>query len=268
MIQLFRNIRRRLLMEGRNFRYLKYAFGEIVLVVIGILIALQINNWNENRKHRIAELAFAKSLLTDLKEDVARLDRVVEFNTSKIATVDSLMAYAGTDIDKLENQNDLYGFVRRSIMNKFIFINQGRNLARLPNMNDDIIRANVADSIASFQRDLLRIEEQRLAYEGALLDCRIVLNKLFKMYQLQDTSYFDVDTGKFTGKPFSRIKSDTELQDEFFNTLMFFRGVTRNYLSDNFLAGHRKKTLELIAFLESEYQLQGDSTESVLQKHN
>jgi len=49
MIKLFRNIRQKLVAEGKTTNYLKYAIGEIVLVVIGILIALQINNWNESQ---------------------------------------------------------------------------------------------------------------------------------------------------------------------------------------------------------------------------
>jgi len=64
MIKLFRNIRQTLLIEGKTSKYLKYAIGEIVLVVIGILIALQINNWNEYRKLKKVEL----DLLYDLKD--------------------------------------------------------------------------------------------------------------------------------------------------------------------------------------------------------
>jgi len=56
MIKFFRHIRQNLIMENKTGKYLKYAFGEIVLVVIGILIALQINNWNENRKLKKVEL--------------------------------------------------------------------------------------------------------------------------------------------------------------------------------------------------------------------
>jgi hypothetical protein len=47
MIKFFRHIRQSLILENKTGKYLKYAIGEIVLVVIGILIALQINNWNE-----------------------------------------------------------------------------------------------------------------------------------------------------------------------------------------------------------------------------
>lgn len=50
MLKIFRNIRRKYLAEGKSASYLKYAIGEIFLVVVGILIALQINNWNEIRK--------------------------------------------------------------------------------------------------------------------------------------------------------------------------------------------------------------------------
>jgi hypothetical protein len=73
MIKLFRNIRKTLLIEGKTAHYLKYAIGEIVLVVIGILIALQINNWNEQRKERIQEIRQLKNIQEDIildKKDV------------------------------------------------------------------------------------------------------------------------------------------------------------------------------------------------------
>jgi hypothetical protein len=66
MIKFFRKIRQNLLSEGKTGKYLKYAVGEIILVVIGILIALQINNWNEKRKFDIKEIANLKSLKSEL----------------------------------------------------------------------------------------------------------------------------------------------------------------------------------------------------------
>ncbi len=65
MIRFFRRIRLHLIDENRTAKYLKYAIGEIVLVVIGILIALQINNWNENRKNSVAQI----EMLSNLKEE-------------------------------------------------------------------------------------------------------------------------------------------------------------------------------------------------------
>ncbi|MBO0330355.1 DUF6090 family protein [[Muricauda] lutisoli] len=66
MIQFFRKIRQNLLSERKTGKYLKYAIGEIVLVVIGILIALQINNWNEDKK----DLQRAHRVLTNLSEEI------------------------------------------------------------------------------------------------------------------------------------------------------------------------------------------------------
>ena len=50
MISFFRKLRQKIIYEGKNMKYLKYAMGEIIHGVIGVLIALQINNWNEGRK--------------------------------------------------------------------------------------------------------------------------------------------------------------------------------------------------------------------------
>ncbi len=69
MINFFRTIRNRLLREGKTTRYLTYAIGEIILVVIGILIALQINNWNEHRKSMLVEDERLINLLEGLRTD-------------------------------------------------------------------------------------------------------------------------------------------------------------------------------------------------------
>ena len=69
MIKFFRHIRKDLMEKNKTGKYFKYAIGEIILVVIGILIALQINNWNENRKERAIELSYLNRLVIDLEEN-------------------------------------------------------------------------------------------------------------------------------------------------------------------------------------------------------
>jgi hypothetical protein len=62
MIKLFRKIRQNLLFEGKTGKYFKYAIGEIILVMIGILLALQVNNWNENRLKQKKEYVLLTSI--------------------------------------------------------------------------------------------------------------------------------------------------------------------------------------------------------------
>ena len=75
MIKFFRNIRQTLIMENKTTKYFKYAIGEIVLVVIGILIALQINNWNETRKNRTFEVKMLKEIKKALENDISSFER-------------------------------------------------------------------------------------------------------------------------------------------------------------------------------------------------
>ncbi len=73
MIKFFRKIRQNLLSEGKTGKYFKYAIGEIILVVIGILIAVSINNWNEARKDKITEQKVLKTLKSDFKSNLTQL---------------------------------------------------------------------------------------------------------------------------------------------------------------------------------------------------
>ena len=80
MIKFFRKIRQKLLTENKFSKYLLYAIGEIILVVIGILIALQINNWNEKKKEAEKERAFLKEINLDFKSNKAQLDSIISYN--------------------------------------------------------------------------------------------------------------------------------------------------------------------------------------------
>jgi hypothetical protein len=82
MIKLFRNIRQNLLAEGKTTNYLKYAVGEIILVVIGILIALSINNWNEKRKLQTTLNNTLKEIGYDLEIDTTYATHIINFYES------------------------------------------------------------------------------------------------------------------------------------------------------------------------------------------
>ena len=79
MIKFFRHLRQNLLMENKTGQYFKYAIGEIVLVVIGILIALQVNNWNETRKSLNKASELKTRLITDITADIETMEKRLAF---------------------------------------------------------------------------------------------------------------------------------------------------------------------------------------------
>jgi len=78
MINFFRRIRRKLADDNKPLKYFRYAIGEIVLVVLGILIALQINNWNEERKSKILGNNYTKLVYKDLQNDIFKIEGILK----------------------------------------------------------------------------------------------------------------------------------------------------------------------------------------------
>ena len=78
MIHFFRRIRRTLLGQEKTGQYLKYAIGDIFLVMVGILLALQVNNWNNQRLNRKLETKYLSGLKADLEVDLVNLDTFIK----------------------------------------------------------------------------------------------------------------------------------------------------------------------------------------------
>ena len=105
MIKFFRTIRQKLIMEnlsaeqaGKTGKYLKYAFGEIMLVVIGILIALQINNWNEERKTDKVEIKMLQELLSTLESDMVFQNNQIDWFKSQISSSKLIIEYLNSNL--------------------------------------------------------------------------------------------------------------------------------------------------------------------------
>ena len=96
MIKFFRHIRKTLINQNQMSKYLKYAIGEILLVVVGILLALQINNWNEGRKERQHQNILVTQLLEDAKIDSIFYLSRLELYSDQIETYDILKRYCSS----------------------------------------------------------------------------------------------------------------------------------------------------------------------------
>jgi hypothetical protein len=87
--------------KNKTGKYFKYAIGEIVLVVIGILIALQINNWNEQRKMNAQEQELLEGLEVEFTINFNRLEYVLQLHQNSIDSANEIMTYFNTDISDI-----------------------------------------------------------------------------------------------------------------------------------------------------------------------
>jgi hypothetical protein len=101
MIKFFRKIRQSLLLKGNTGKYLKYAIGEIILVVIGILIALSINNWNEDRKKQKLINNQLLNLATSMKADSSMWNGTIEMNEFRSSSFEYLLKKADQSFSPL-----------------------------------------------------------------------------------------------------------------------------------------------------------------------
>lgn len=113
MIPFFRKIRKQFADDNKPFKYMRYAIGEIILVMIGILLALQVNNWSESKKTKIEEFKYLERLKIDLIQDtlyynhrIEQAKRGIEGNTKAIQ-----MAYLlQNDLKEFHELLDLHSY--------------------------------------------------------------------------------------------------------------------------------------------------------------
>ena len=108
MLKFVREIREQLMESGQAGRYIGYALGEILLVVIGILIALQIDTWNDERLDRQKEREYLSSMLVDLQEDIERIDAANEGNVFLLARIDDLLELLGQPAGDASDQRQIF----------------------------------------------------------------------------------------------------------------------------------------------------------------
>ena len=168
MIKFFRQIRLDLMEKNKTGKYFKYAIGEIVLVVIGILIALGINNWNENRKSEEKTKQFLISLKSDLRNDLNVINQVTEDQTMRSKAI--------TDAIELSKKPDLNA---RILKDSIKYYEAGRNITFFPTVGSYNAASNVGliDNIDNeeLKRSILNLYEHlyvRVVHNGEILDER------------------------------------------------------------------------------------------------
>ena len=114
MIKFFRKIRYDLMGKNKTGKYFKYAIGEIILVIIGILIALSINNWNENRKLQNEELSLLHEVKSNLEVTLNNFINDTLYNTQSIIQLRKIEHFIAENLPyntKLDTAFGMFGIV-------------------------------------------------------------------------------------------------------------------------------------------------------------
>ncbi len=194
MLKFFRRIRLKLLDEGSLKKYLIYAIGEILLVVIGILIALQINNWNEQRKENVIELQYLERLVIDLANDSSYYaDRIAEAELSienlnkyiheayqfqeSIKEIKQLFSHLFINTDHLTTQNSTYLELTSS--------------GKLNIFKNESLKTSIIYYYRLNEERATEIEEFNLVSTEFLIESYQVVRNLGKFFPLESGPYND-----------------------------------------------------------------------------
>ncbi|WP_235898262.1 DUF6090 family protein [Winogradskyella ouciana] len=223
MIKFFRKIRYNLMSENKTGKYLKYAIGEIILVVIGILIALQINNWNEDRKVKKLETQIYKELKSDLVQTKNDIEKVISEHKKILKSTQQLIF----DISNKKSYSDSIYRLFADAGDDFKIIPKTSAFENLKNIglstiSNDTLRISISNL---FQLDL-----KRLGDELGVQNTSFNITQQLYPYQMK---YLFLDTNEPTNYNFKHS-----------DTIKVYKLKIKNY--DTFLTDNNLlKTLQL-----------------------
>ena len=160
MIKFFRKIRQQLLTANKFSKYLLYAVGEIILVVVGILIALQINNWNQNKLTEAKEQMYLGGMKIEFEKSLSLLTREERINKSNIKAAKQIAKYIA--IDSIPDDKKISKLISQSFAVTVDFNPQNSLLEEMLNSGTlkDISNNKLRELLTSWESEMKKIEEQ------------------------------------------------------------------------------------------------------------
>ena len=211
MLHFFRKMRNALIPENRFGRYFFYALGEIILVVIGILIALQVNNWNEARKLHKKEVKLLRELKVNLQTNSINLSNDIEEQKRSTKSIESLLVH----LDKHKPFND-------SISNFFVDADYAPDVilssSAFETLKSTSLEIISSDKLRKEIIDLFEIVYPTLMMETRRLEDQVWPSAVVPLYQ----KYFRWETGKVIPVDYNALLRDTEMKN-----MLSFRHVLR-----------------------------------------
>jgi hypothetical protein len=244
MIRFFRRIRKGLFSQNRFSKYLLYAVGEILLVVIGILIALQVNNWNESRKKEQLMERYLVRLINDISKDTININKVIRTVNRSQVTIQKIIQTLNTDLDFVQFETVAADFFEMGwVIYDFVpTTNTYRDLSQTGNMNI-INNSNLSESLNMYYGLIEELKGYNEVNKNWITPLDQELGKL--------TAAFEIDPG--TSHLFPKETKLRALKDLLTNKDLLQRTAAGHYWINQSLIGNlnvlkkeSKKLIEII----------------------
>lgn len=273
MFKFFRKIRQRLLIENRFSKYLLYAIGEIILVVIGILIALQVNNWNEERIEQARISEYARSLKQDLLGDIEMLTVSMKQAQYICNKIDSLANYMRVTPSTSLSNTDLFILTHDPLYRPYKWnrstLDELKGSGSLRYINND----SLEKKLVAYEAFSKHLDED---FQGDYQNYNNALTLITKLINFNDPYFqnileieateIELEGRDYFQSPYylksknnelSLVSNDPTILAEMLNTFILLKNAfrTRGFLE---MPNIMRDAEELIQLLEEEYLLPKD----------
>ncbi|MFC7357689.1 DUF6090 family protein [Jejudonia soesokkakensis] len=243
MIKFFRHIRQRLLIENRFSKYLLYAIGEIILVVIGILIALQFNNWNNERQTKSVQIRYLNEIANNLKTDLDDVRFNIGFNEKRLKACRMVIKSIDENATYSDSLDIYYGsllYTTRSVVNYSAY--ETLKAKGLEIITNDSLRKTITKLYSFYYQNVIDFEIQ----DDHALQYQIVMPTVLSRIEVRKKE--GSVTGEQLAKPtnFEELKNDVE-----FKNAIVMNEDLRVYMIDNY-KGLEKNILECSKLINEE----------------
>jgi hypothetical protein len=249
MIKIFRKIRQNLLSEGKTEKYFKYAIGEIILVVIGILIALQINNWNEQRKIQGNQEKYLMLLKTEALNNLKEVNKAINVvNTTNLWQTKIFELIDGNQDTITENYlSQAFGKV---FVYTYKFKYENSALSELKTSGDlkNVLNDSLRKYLIALEPLVLNVQSQEENVKQDFEEMTEYLKRNGTFRTMADQNGRANILGIPKSSKINRSNIPLLGKDEFENRLLTYTGTTKNLVSNHYprLEIHLKKIIEII----------------------
>ena len=248
MFRLFRRLRQRLLFNHKFDKYFFYAVGEIFIVFLGILIALQVNNWNERRKKRNLEITILKAIKTDLEQDINEWNIDIGVHNEALTSIPIVIDHLAKELPHTDTLD--YHFLTSTVTSAFSYHSGALETLKSTGINiltNEELRIEIVDIYTNwyYYMTLLSKHLTDWHYYG--------VKNIFISRFIQAHDYDDYTTKKLWDGEMVPLDYDSLVHDdEYMYYLLTFKNDTIFYL--NALLVSKQRVRDLIARIDSEIQ--------------